>query len=482
MKDETGPRKTASRIFNNTLAFIGGEFFYHLINFFTGILVARSLGSEAYGQFSFIFVYLSFFEVFVQFGLNSIVIRELTQNKTEAPRILGNAILLRLLLAGISLPLALFLIHALGYPLSVQQGVLAGSFQLFLTLRALYETVFRVHLLMIYPVLVNGLRSLINLGLVAVLAYARPGLIHFILVYLGSGLAGLGAMALLSRRLTRVTLSWDWSLIKKLIKESFPLALSGYLTLLYYRIDVLMLSRMKGFSAVGYYSAATRVTESLDIIASTLMISLFPLFSQAFKEDRQKFERLTAKAFRTLLLAGLPIALGGTLVAGDLISLLFGPEYQPSQATLVILLWYTFFNFLATLLVNVLIACGRQAVDAWISFFLVLGNSGMNFLLIPSYSHNGAALATVLTELFGTALMLTYMAKHPMIRLPLPRREAWNALKINALFFSVLTLLKIFFPIPVIGLIFVGMIIYALLLLGMRLVSLDEIKSYLNLK
>lgn len=482
MKGETGPQKTASRIFNNTLAFIGGEFFYHLINFFTGILVARSLGSEAYGQFSFIFVYLSFFEVFVQFGLNSIVTRELTQNKAEGPRILGNAVLLRLLLAGISFPPAFFLIHALGYPLSVQQGVLAGSFQLFLTLRALYETVFRVHLLMIYPVLVNGLRALINLGLVAVLAHSHPTVIYFVLAYLGSGLIGLLAIGFLSRRLIQITLAWDGGLIKKLIKESFPLALSGYLTLLYYRIDVLMLSMMKGFSAVGYYSAATRLTESLDIIASALMISLFPLLSHAFKEDRQKFERLTAKAFRTLLLAGLPIALGGTLVSGDLISLLFGPEYQPSQATLAILLWYTFFNFLATLLVNVLIACGRQAVDAWISFFLVLGNIGMNFLLIPSYSHNGAALATVLTELFGTGAMLAYMVKHPTIQLLLPWRELRDALKINALFLSVLILLKIFFPIPVIGLIFVGMIIYASLLLGMRLVSLDEIKSYLNLK
>lgn len=470
------------KVFNNTVAFIGGEFFYHFINFLTGILVARSLGSEAYGQFSFIFVYLSFFEVFVQFGLNAIITRELAQNEAEVPRILGSAVLIRLVLIGCSFPLVILLIRILGYPFSVQQGILVASFQLFLTLRGLYETVFRVRLLMIYPVLVNGFRALINLGLVAAVASSRPTVIHFILAYLGSGFIGLWAIGFLCRRLIRMTFVWDWKLIKKLMKESLPLAFSGYLTLLYYRIDVFMLSLMKGFSSVGYYSVATRLTESLDIIAASLMISLFPLLSQTFKEDREKFERLIAKAFGVLLLVGLPIALGGTLVAGDLISLLFGSEYHPSRLTLTILLWYTFFNFLATLLVNVLIACGKQAVDAWISFFLVLGNIGANLFLIPPYSHHGAALATVLTELVGTGLMLTYMVKHPMIRLPLPWRELRDTLKMNALFFPVLILLKIFFPIHVIGFIFIGIVIYASLLLGMRLTSFSEIKSYLNLK
>jgi len=480
MKDKRDSERMAFRVFNNTVAFIGGEFFYHFINFLAAILVARSLGGVGYGQFSFIFVYLSFFEIFSQFGLNSILTRELAQKTSDAPRILGNAIFLRLIFIGCSFPLALLLIRILGYPLSVQTGVWVASFQLFLTLRSLYETVFRVHLLMIYPALVNGFRALLNLGLVAGIATLGPTLIHFVLAYLGSGLIGLVAMALLTRRFIRITFQWDWNLMRHLVKESFPLVFASYLTLLYYRVDIFMLSMMKGFQEVGYYSVATRLTESLDVVSTSLMISLFPLLSRAFKENRQEFEKLISKAFKALLLVGLPMALGGSLVAGDLIVFLFGEGYGPSGVTLGILFWYTFFGFFSTLLVNLLIVCGRQVVDAWISFFLVMGNIGMNLVFIPLYSFNGAAIATVLTEILGTSVMLVYAWRVPTIRLPLPFRELWAALKVNALFLPILLLLKIFLQIHVMGLILLGIVIYALLLLGMRLVSFEEIKNYLS--
>lgn len=480
MRSEKKSARPAFRVLNNTLAFVGGEFFYHFINFLAGILVARSLGTETFGQFSFIFVYLSFFEIFVQFGLGSILTRELAQQKERAGQILGNAILFRLMLIGISFPVALFLIQRLGYPLSVQQGVLLASFQLFLALRSIYETVFRVQLLMIYPAVTNGLRALMNLGLVAGVASFKPTLFLFILAYLGSGLIGLVAIALLSKRFVRVSFRWDWNLTKKLVKESAPLLFSGYLTLLYYRIDVLMLSMMRSFQEVGYYSVATRLTESLDIVSTSLMISLFPLLSRAFKENRPDFERMISRAFQGLLLVGLPMALGGTLVAGDLIVLLFGAEYGRSGITLGILFWYTFFGFFSTLLVNLLIVCGKQIVDAWVSLFLVLGNIAMNFLLIPLYSYNGAAAATVLTEILGTGVMLAYAAGYSTIRLPLPLRELWNALKINALFLPILLLMKAFLQIPVIGFILLGVVIYAALLVGMRMVSFGEIKNYLS--
>lgn len=480
MKNEGRSGRVAFTILNNTAAFIGGEFFYRLVNFLSGILVARSLGNEHYGVFSFIFVYLSFFEIVVHFGFNSILVRELAQDRDRAGKILGNAILFRLVLLGVTVPSAIFLIRILGYPVAVQQGVLLASFQLFLTLRALYETIFRVHLLMIYPALVNGLRALVNLALVALIASQAPSVPHFILVYLGSGFIGLFVLVILSRRFISIRFEWEGSLIRHLVKESTPLVFSGYLTLLYYRVDVFMLSMMKSFSDVGYYSAATRLTESLDIISTSLMISLFPLLSRAFKEDRKEFERLLVKALNGLFLIGLPMALGGSLVAGPLIVFLFGEEYVQAGLTLAILFWYTFFGFFSTFLVNLLIVCGRQVVDAWVSFFLVLGNIGMNLLLIPAFSYQGAALATVLTEILGTMGMLFYVAKQPSLRFPFPFRELGDALKINALFFCVLILIKIFLPLHVLSLIFLGVLLYLLILFGTQRLSWNDFKGYLT--
>ncbi len=479
MKDKSASGNIVFRVLNNSLAYTAGDFFYHLVNFLAAILVARSLSTESYGQFSFIFVFLSFFEIFVQFGLSAILTRQLAQNREGAPRILGNAILIQLALIAVSFPLAFALIRSLGYPLTVQQGVLLASFRLFLTLRTVYETIFRVNLQMVYPALWNGVRSLANLALVALAASLHPTILIFVLAYVVSGLAGLLGLALFSRRFVSVDFRPDRELIKNLLKESAPLVAAGYLTTLYYRVDVFMLSMMKSFSDVGYYSVATRLTETLDIIAGSLMVSLFPLLSRAFKEDRQAFQRIFTKAFRVLLLAGLPMALGGSLAAQDLVVLFFGETYARSGLTLTILLWYTFFGFFSTLLVNLLIICGKQVLDAWISLGLVGANVGLNLLLIPPYSYNGAAVSTVLIEIFGTTAMFLYLAKQPSIRLPFPSKEIGPVLKTNAIFLALLLGLKFGFQMPIYLIVPIGVVTYAALLLGMKFVSVEDLKNYL---
>lgn len=480
MVSEGRSGKLTFRVINNTAASVGGDLLYHLVNFLAGILIARSLGNEGYGRFSFIFVYLSFFEIIVQFGLNSVLTRELAQDKERASQLLGNAILLRLALVGAVFPPALLLVKSLGYPLSVQQGVLLASFQLFLTLRSIYETIFRVNLLMIYPVLWNGVRALINLALVGAVASFFPRVWLFILVFLVSGLVGFVGLASFSRRFIRITFRPDWNLVTHLIKESAPLVISGYLTLLYCRIDVLMLSKMKGFSDVGYYSVATRLTEPLDMIASSLTISLLPLFSRAFKENRKDFEEFARKAFLGLSLVGLPLALGGTLVAQDLILFFFGSPYASSGTTLAILFWYNFFGFLSTLLVNLLMASGRQVMDSWFSLLLLLANVGMNLWLIPQFSFNGAAIATVITEVAGTALMFTYLSRHSAIRLPFPGKELVTALKVNVPFFLFLVFLNASLHLSLIPIVLVGILTYPLLLLALRAVSWAGLKNYFS--
>lgn len=478
MEDKVRSGRLLFRVINNTAALLGGDVFYHLVNFSAGILIARSLGNTAYGEFSFIFVYLSFFEIVIQFGLNPILTRECAQNKEEAPRILGNAILIRLLLMGASLPVAFLLIQILGYPLSVKQGVLLASFQLFLTLRSVYETVFRVNLTLFYPALWNGLRAVLNLALAALTAVFYPTIFLFITASVVSGFAGLAGLILFSRRFVRIEFRPDWRLIRHLVKESAPLLIASYLTLLYCKIDVFMLSMMKGFSEVGYYSVATRLTEPLDMIAGALTVSLFPLLACSFKEDRSEFEALSSKAFLTLLLIGIPLAAGGTLTAQELVLFFFGREYAPAGVTLGILFWYNFFGFLSTLLVNLLMACGRQIVDAWLSLLLLLGNVIMNLILIPRLSYNGAALATVLTEIVGTAVMLGYLVTHRMIRLPFPRRELVTALKINVPFILFLSCLKGIFGLSTLPFILIGVVTYGALLLGFRVISWARLKNY----
>ncbi|HXV27357.1 MAG TPA: flippase [bacterium] len=480
MDHKESQERLAFRILNNSAALIGGEFFYHFINFLAGIMIARSLGTQTYGMFSFIFVYLSFFEIFIQFGMNAILQREIVRNKEYAPKILGNAVILRLILTAIAVIAAIFLIRWLKYPVTIQTGVWLAAFQLFLGLRSVYEVIFRVNLLMFYPAFWNGIRALLNLMLVAAVMVFSPGISYFIAAYLISGVTGLLGIAFFSRRFVSFSLQWDWRLMKDLAMQSAPLMAASYLTLLYYRIDVFMLSKMKSFADVGYYSVATRLTEALDIVSTALTASLFPLLARSFKENRLEFERLVRKAFAVLLLAGLPVALGGGFVARELVIFLFGQAYLQSSFTLMILFWYSFFGFFSTLLVNLLIICGRQIVDVWVSLILIMLNVAMNLWLIPLFSYNGAAGATVLTEIIGMTFMLVYAVKHQNIRLPVPGREVVLSLRVNAFFFLGLCGMKMIFHLPFYVYIPLAALFYFSLLLMHKIINLEDCRSYVS--
>ncbi len=475
---ETGSRSTGQKVVHNTAAIISGDFFYYAINFCAGISIARSLGEARYGEWSFIYVFLSLFEMFIRFGLDTILTRQLSQHKEEAGKIIGNAIYLRVALTLISLPVIYLTAHLLRYPISTQQGLMFASVQLFLSVRGFFDAIFRVELESLRVAFWNGVRGLINLVFVAAIFWIHPSMFLYIAAAALSGFVAFAGLVLNSRRLVRVQFTPDFGLMKYLARESFPLVLSGYLTLLYYRIDVFMLSKMQGFESVGLYSVATRISEALNVIATSLLASLFPVLANAWKSDRDEFKRLFGKTLEVLLAVGLPLAIGGLFTSTDLIELLFGARYQASGVTLSILLWFTCFGFVSILLVNVLIICGKQIMDTWISFGLVVANITMNAFLIPHFGYNGAALATVLVEVFGGIAMAVYLMRTGIVDPSLLWARLLRVLLVNACFAAFLFVLN-GFHLPVFFFILAGSFFYVGLIFIFRILKPADLRYYL---
>lgn len=478
-KNNDSPRR-AFLIMNNSVVCLGGEFIYSIINFASSIIIARALGNEQYGYWSFVFVYLSFFEMFTRFGLNAVLTKHLSQDISSAPHFLGNALLMRTVLTVVALPVAVFSIWFFHYPAMVKLGILLGSTVLFLNLRSIFDTFFRARLDTFKPALWNVARAVLNLSLVIAVSHFRSHLILFILASLVSGLVSLAGIARDTFKVCRVALKPDWKLIKMLAMESVPLIFSGYLTLLYYRVDVFMLSAIDGFKSVGYYSVATRLTEAFGLISSALMVAIFPLLAKAYKENRPDFESLLRKTFRALFLIGFPIAIGGTLCAHDIIEMLFGADFEASGTTFAILVWFTFLGFITTLFVNILIICGKAIVDTWTSLALLCANVAMNWVLIPRFSFNGAAIATVMVEVFGAVIMMIYLVRHPKIKMPIPAKEFLAAVKINVIFLGVILLLKHYVDVHLVLFVALGAGIYGALLFLAGELRLNDIQDYMT--
>lgn len=201
-------------------------------------------------------------------------------------------------------------------------------------------------------------------------------------------------------------------MIKQLLKEAIPIAIASVFTIIYFRIDVLMLSFLRGDTEVGLYSAAYRLTEALVFLPTVITTSTFPLMSKYYKDSFDSFSFVYARTFKYLFATGLLIAVLVTFASDKIISIVYGPEYQSSAIALQILIWTTAIMFIITLISTTCISSGNQQIVSKRALLAALLNIILNLILIPWIGYTGAAIATVLSTFGAMIFGLSWIHKN----------------------------------------------------------------------
>jgi O-antigen/teichoic acid export membrane protein len=186
--------------------------------------------------------------------------------------------------------------------------------------------------------------------------------------------------------------------IRFLLGTCAPLFLIELLTNLYFRLDQVLLLRLRGAEETGIYAAAYRVLEALLLMVAGAMTVLFPRLAAAARREAGRFRADFVRAWNGLWLAGLLLAINGSLWGAGLLPALLGRAYAPSEAPLRILLPALPLLYVNYLLTQSLIARGREGFYAAGAGACAVLNLGLNLLLIPPLGARGAAYATLATE------------------------------------------------------------------------------------
>lgn len=196
--------------------------------------------------------------------------------------------------------------------------------------------------------------------------------------------------------------------IKNILKNSFPIAVSIILTILYFRSDTIMLSIMDGAKATGYYNAAYKVLESFIFFPAMLVGLFLPTMSRKAKEGFSELGKILSFLLNVLILLSIPVVVGGVLLSSSIINIIGGAEFLPATRALQILFLAIGIISISTIFGNAIIVLNIQKKAMIIYGAGFIFNIIANLLLIPRYSYNGAAYATLLTE-FIIALLLMYI-------------------------------------------------------------------------
>lgn len=402
----------SARIAKNTLFLVVARIVSPLFSLYLIVSIARHMGAEGLGAYSFVYNLLLVFQIISAFGLENFIAREVARAPLEASKYFSNVVLVGILL-GLGLQMAMLATGRLmGQGGEVWQAITIVSFSLYASsMIGCFEGILtgleRIHMIAVSQMIETFTRVSVSL----ILVYQGYGLVELMWVVLFSRLLALGLMSLFTfRQLHVLKFSLDPGFIKELLMEGRTFALIMIAVTLYWKLDIIMLQKLRGEADVGIYSAAYRIFLLLKILPQSFVTSLFPMISNFFQNSTASFEETCRRGIRYIALFSLPIAVGVSLSSPWIIRLLYTESFSDSVTVLRILAWTIVPYGVSVVFAYSLVASNHQQVDLRVNLFSLLSNAALNLILIPKLAYVGAAIATF------TSSLIYLLLQYPFVR------------------------------------------------------------------
>ena len=380
-----------------------------VVNALIGILIARTLarhlGVAGYGQYALAFVFLSFTGVLVNFGFDTILIRELAKDEKHANALLTAGIVLKLLFAAGAVGVGTLYVLSRGFPPAYTGAVAALLLTHFVAAFDTFEVAHKARLRGGSVAIASVCSQLLALGIVLTGQAADWPLEWLIVAHLFVRVPRAALLYLRWRAFAPFVWTWDRERTRFILRESAVVGLTGILWIVYFKVDQLMLDRLQGPEAVGQYAAAHRFIDMALLGSGLVMSSLAPLLAERWTRPGAAFGSVYRQTVSYMALLG--ALAGGAMVvlAPDLIFHLISPRFTEAVGILRILAVAAFLIYLNNAFAHAMVAVGIQGPGFLSTRIAAAGlNVVLNLLWIPVWGGQGAAWATVASE--GVILLL----------------------------------------------------------------------------
>lgn len=412
---EITSKQGVTKYLHNTAWLLAEKILRLILGVFVGIWVARYLGPEQFGLFSYASSFVGIFLAFSTLGLDGIIIRELVKDESRRDSLIGTAFGLKLIGAFILIVLLAITINfTLNSPLTNALVFIIASSTIFQSFNVI-DYYFQSKVLSKYVVYSNTIGLVISSFVKVYLVMSSAPLIAFAWVVLfDSFILAAGLIFFYIKNKLRI-FSWDfdWALAKALLRDSWFLILSGVVSSIYMQIDQVMLQSMLGSNAVGQYAAAVRLSEVWYFFPMIVSSSLFPAIINAKRVSDELYYGRLQKLYDLMVWLAVIIALLMTIFGERIVSLLYGMEYSEAGAVLVIHTWASIFIFIGVVSNKWFITENLQKYAFYRAAVGAVVNVVLNFHLIPLYGIYGAAISTLISLLIADYL---YNAVHGKTR------------------------------------------------------------------
>ena len=376
----------------------------------------RYLGPEDFGRLYLALSIKMILGLFIDFGGNYLIPKEVARSQKKGEIILSSYILFRIALWTLSIGLILLFSNLLGYSQHVHLLIIilviaklweGGS----TALNAYFEGIEKME----YPSIGKiAERVFVAIFAVGALLLGADSIGVAIVMTVGA-LLNLIVIYGYSRRVVRIRFKFDPEMFS-LFRIGMPFFLFSLFSVIYYRIDAVMLASFTTEEVTGWYGGAFRFFDIVMVLPLLYKTAIFPVFSKLWDNKKGVLESTVGHSLRLMIILGIPTASLIYIFAEPIIHFFMGlEEYGPSIIILQIFALSIPIIYIDIILGSALMgAANRQRAWAFIGLIAIFINISVNYLLIP-YTQQvylnggiGAAIATLITEIFvmGSAFYL----------------------------------------------------------------------------
>lgn len=469
-------------IAKNTAFMTIASIFQKIIAFLYFTLIARSIAPEGTGKYFLAMSFTTIFVVLVDLGMTNVLVREGARVKENMQKYVSTVLFIKLILGVVAYG-AVILVSSALYPDAELQHMiwLSGVTMLFDSFNLTVYGVLRAIGDLRFESVSITVSQFLSLILGSIFLFLKLPIIFLILAFtIPSALNAVFATTMVYRKYhVKPFPQFDSSTFSLLWKITLPFALAAIFARVYGYIDSILLGRLLGATAVGFYSIPYKITFAFQFIPLALVAAVYPRFSEYFVHNKEKFSTVLHDSMKYLLLVATPIGIGIAVLARPLILILYTQKYAESIVPLQILIVSLIFSFISFPIGAALNAGNKQVTQTTIVGLVMVINILMNLSLIPLMGVSGAAVSALVGNFLLTAIGYSFLRKVTPIN---HRKFAFTFVKIllsglvmGVVVFEFTTALSRL-PYLIVSLP-LGAFVYGIMILLTRTVTIPEIKE-----
>ncbi len=403
--------KMSNKLFNNAKWIIGCKVFQSLLQFVVGMLTARYLGPSNYGLIDYAASIVAFAIPIMQLGLQSTLVQEYVESPEKEGQIIGTHLTMNLV-AAVTCMIGMMSFVVISNPGEKTTILVCALYSVSLFAQALemLQYWFQAKLISQYTSLTGLVAYTIVTAYKIYLLAAQKSIYWFAvsnaLDYFVIAITLIVIYCKLSNKKLRVS----FRLFIEMFARSKYFIVSSLMVTIFAQIDKIMLKAMMTEEAVGIYSAAVTCAGLTSFVFSAIIDSFRPTIFENKKSSQEVYENSLVLCYSVVIYLSLMQCIVFSVFSKQIIYILYGSDYAASASALSLVVWYTTFSYIGPIRNIWMLAEDKQKYLWIINLSGAVANVILNAALIPFIGVMGAALASLVTQIF-TNFIIGFLLK-----------------------------------------------------------------------